>query len=112
MEQNGFGVSKEGFGTGRIVEINVNYGKDARILVAWDDPSINGSDIVCGWYSGNELEFIRMTTAPVNQEEHLRQALGILEEFVGDVEKRGLEIVSEEWPELRITYNHAVEVLS
>jgi hypothetical protein len=43
---------------------------------------------------------------------HLRQALDILQEFAWDVENRGLEIIGEDWPELLITYQHAVEVLS
>lgn len=105
---DGFKVSKEGYGTGQILEINVNSTSEARVNVIWDDPSISG--ILGGWYSPNELEFIRAITT--NPKEHLQQALGIIEEFVGDVEKRGLEIIGEDWPELLITYNHAVEVLS
>ena len=110
-------VSKEGYGTGRIIQINVDPGVEARVYVAWDDPSINGLNIVSGWYSPNELEFLTAITSTnhindTNPKEHLKQALNILEEFVGDVEKRGLEIVGEDWPELLITYNHAVETLS
>lgn len=44
--------------------------------------------------------------------EHLKQALNILEEFIEDVENRGLETIGEDWPELLITYYHAIEVLS
>ena len=43
---------------------------------------------------------------------HLCQALDILQEFAEDVENRGLEIIGKDWPELLITYQHAVEVLS
>jgi len=43
---------------------------------------------------------------------HLCQALDILQEFAKNVENRGLEIIGEDWPELLVTYQHAVEVLS
>jgi len=43
---------------------------------------------------------------------HLKQASDILEEFIEDVESCGIEIVGEDWPDLLVTYQHAVEFLS
>jgi hypothetical protein len=43
---------------------------------------------------------------------HLYQALEVLQEFIEDIENHGLEIISRDWPELLITYQHAIEVLS
>jgi hypothetical protein len=44
--------------------------------------------------------------------EYLRQALNVINEFVQDVENYGLERIQNEWPEMFITYCHAVEILS
>lgn len=110
-------VLKDGYGTGHIIQINVDIGTEARVYVVWDDPSINGSNIIGGWYSPNELEFLKVITSidrvsDTNSEEYLKRALNILKEFVTDIENRGLEIIGEDWPELLTTYQHAVKVLS
>lgn len=105
-------VSKEGFGTGSISQIDFTADRlmanHTRIQVAWDSPFVSG--VSTGWYSPSELEFIKVTTE--NYEEHLKQALDILEELVDNIECRGLENVGEGWPELLVTYYHAVKVLS
>ena len=45
-------------------------------------------------------------------QEHLEQALKVLSEFADDIEAVGISKVGEEWPDLLITYQKAVEILS
>ena len=100
---NSVRVSKEGFGEGYISQITVTSEQGISIEVHWDNPTLSGT--IHGWYSEGELEFLE---AVGDETSYLRQALGVIQ----DVENRGLEDVGEEWPELLVTYNHAVEILS
>jgi len=95
-------VEHSKFGTGIITEINYET-QETMVCVRWDDGRY-------GCYTVDELEF--SVVSPINPEERLRQALGIIKEFVTDIENHGLGITGEDWPELFITYQHAVEILS
>lgn len=95
-------VKHREFGEGEIETIELDN-KSMTISILWK----NGSR---GTYSADELEFeMIQKREPIK---HLKQALGIIKEFVTDVENHGLEITGEDWPELFITYQHAVKILS